>query len=148
MRLQTKLTDDICFLAVSSLLVALDEQRDIQTKCNHFEQLCSALELRSLLISLFMLRSTPISGKFQVLLYFGLWFGTWVERRLDSSFAVNFQLILNFIVGKMFFRSCSLFTLASERFSRCILIAKPQNPLSLSVVEFCNGTAYHWPFVL
>ena len=53
MRLQTKLTDDICFLAVSSLLVALDEQRGIQTKCNHFEQLCSALELRSLLISLF-----------------------------------------------------------------------------------------------
>ena len=32
-------------------------------KCNHFEQSCSALELRSLLVSFFMLRSTPMSGK-------------------------------------------------------------------------------------
>ena len=54
----------IYFLTVSSLLLGLDEQRGIQKKCNHYEQPCSALELRSLLISLFMLRSTSISGKF------------------------------------------------------------------------------------
>ena len=39
------------FLTVFSLLLALDEQRGIQRKCNHYEQPCSVLELRSLLIS-------------------------------------------------------------------------------------------------
>ena len=55
----------IYFLTVSSLLLGIDEQRGIERKRNHYEQPCSALELRSsVLISLFMLQSTPISVNF------------------------------------------------------------------------------------